>query len=572
MPPESEPSTDERKQSWPALVRQHLRNAADYKAALFEATVAGGSAWHVFLDLDPEQSVLVLNAGTGLAAALIAPLVSEVIAAGFDDDALALARDRFAASNDLDNASALLLQDDGRLPFPDRSFDCIVFLDVESRPTTRAALFADAGRVLRPGGQMFVTTANRYSLAPIGDDDGQRPRRRDGLSYDGCRRLLRRTGLESLRFFSLVQSADFLARIDPLDSADSGWKPQPPVNWKQRIKTNKRAVHRYGILAAATPATGSGLLDGVLADAAALLSPRGERQPLTLRTFHVSRKDKLILRTSAGSSDAFVRLPLTPAALASESRNAEALRALTDEQRAPVRAPMALADGEYRGRRYYVESVAPGAPIGPAIRAGRLETFIGQIEDLLDQLNPHSDRASLGSLDGQLYEREVVTPLETLAAVIPDERDRTGLAAYFADRLRGATLAFGQSHGDFSVSNIFHADGEICGLIDWESARQDGMPIIDAINFVESVDRLKSGELVGATIPRLARGGFNSAVERDFVFARYERLSIDARLHEPLVYLKWLHHMAYLMDFWLPYSEPAAARFVTPVVTAILGR
>jgi len=138
--------------------------------------------------------------------------------------------------------------------------------------------------------------------------------------------------------------------------------------------------------------------------------------------------------------------------------------------------------------------------------------------------------------------------------------------------LRGATLAFGQSHGDFSVSNIFHADGEICGLIDWESARQDGMPIIDAINFVESVDRLKSGELVGATIPRLARGGFNSAVERDFVFARYERLSIDARLHEPLVYLKWLHHMAYLMDFWLPYSEPAAARFVTPVVTAILGR
>lgn len=570
MPPESESSTNERDQSWPALVRQHLRNAADYKAALFEATVAGGAAWHVLLDLDPDKSVLVLNAGTGLAAALIAPLVRDVVAAGFDDDALSLARDRFAAAADLDNVSALLLQDDGRLPFPDRRFDCIVFLDVESRAATRAALSADAGRVLRPGGQMFMTVANRYSLATIGNEGRHRARRRDGLSYGGCRRLLRRAGLEPLRFFSLVQSAEFLSRIEPLDSADTAWKPQAPVNWKQRIKTNKRAVDRYGILAATTPAAGPGLLDGILADAAALLSPRGEGQPLTMRTFGVSRKDKLILRASNGSSDAFVRLPLTPAALASESRNAEALRTLTNAQRAPVRAPMALADGEYRGRRYYVESVAPGAPIGPAIRSGRLATFIVQVEDLLDQLNPDSGLASLGSLDGHLYEREVVTPLETLAAVIPDERARTRLAAYFADRLRGATLAFGQSHGDFSVSNIFHADGEICGLIDWESARPDGLPIIDAINFVESVDRLTSGELVGATIPRLARGGFNSAVERDFLFARYERLSIDATLHEPLVYLKWLHHMAYLMDFWLPYSEPAAARFVTPVVAAIL--
>jgi hypothetical protein len=47
-------------------------------------------------------------------------------------------------------------------------------------------------------------------------------------------------------------------------------------------------------------------------------------------------------------------------------------------------------------------------------------------------------------------------------------------------------------------------------------------------------------------------------------------MEIDGRLHSALVYLKWLQHMGYLLDYWLAYDDIAISQFIDPVVHAII--
>jgi aminoglycoside phosphotransferase (APT) family kinase protein len=291
-----------------------------------------------------------------------------------------------------------------------------------------------------------------------------------------------------------------------------------------------------------------------------------------LQEYRISRKEKLILRVRFGQRDTFVRVPQIAAALASEQRNAKTLQSLSPAQRNPVKAPRSLLAGRYQGAQYFVESTVPGSAIGPSVRTAGLLPFIEQIQDLLDQLNPAPAATTPRVLDEARYETEVSKPLRKIAQVVPDEKKLASLAAYFGERLAGVLLPVGLTHGDFSASNIFHEKHRLISLIDWESSRADGLPVIDAIALVDSLERLQSGERVGKTIPRLAAGQFHSDVAKQFLMARYERWSIDPALHEALVYLKWLHHIAYLTDFWLVYDERALDLFVTPVVESIVAR
>jgi SAM-dependent methyltransferase len=53
-----------------------------------------------------------------------------------------------------------------RLPFADRSFAGVVTGDVIEHVADQAATLAEAHRVLRPGGRLFLASPNRFSLAP----------------------------------------------------------------------------------------------------------------------------------------------------------------------------------------------------------------------------------------------------------------------------------------------------------------------------------------------------------------------------------------------------------------------
>jgi SAM-dependent methyltransferase len=53
-----------------------------------------------------------------------------------------------------------------RLPFADRSFAGVIAGDVIEHVADQASTLAEAHRVLRPGGRLFLASPNRFSLAP----------------------------------------------------------------------------------------------------------------------------------------------------------------------------------------------------------------------------------------------------------------------------------------------------------------------------------------------------------------------------------------------------------------------
>ena len=118
--------------------------------------------YRVLLDaMDPRaRRVLDVGCGDGTLTFKLAQRSDRVW--GVDDSLLPLqlARDQFDRRPD--RRTPLVTNADARrLPFPDDAFDCVVLADVIEHIDAPDAVMSEAHRVLRPGGQVLITTPRR---------------------------------------------------------------------------------------------------------------------------------------------------------------------------------------------------------------------------------------------------------------------------------------------------------------------------------------------------------------------------------------------------------------------------
>lgn len=109
-------------------------------------------------------SVLEIGCGTAALGAALAARSEQVVASDVSLSWLVLARHRAALAG-LDNMRFVAGSAE-RLPFRAETFDLVVGSDVVEHVPDAAALAASAYRVLRPGGALWLSTPNRYSLTP----------------------------------------------------------------------------------------------------------------------------------------------------------------------------------------------------------------------------------------------------------------------------------------------------------------------------------------------------------------------------------------------------------------------
>ena len=111
----------------------------------------------------PGERVLEVGCGTAALAAAFATRGADVAATDVSLRWLALAQKRLgglaAGTVELVACAA------EALPFPDGSFDVVAASDVIEHVEDPRRFVAEAARVLRPGGMLFLATPNRYSLA-----------------------------------------------------------------------------------------------------------------------------------------------------------------------------------------------------------------------------------------------------------------------------------------------------------------------------------------------------------------------------------------------------------------------
>jgi thiamine kinase-like enzyme len=117
------------------------------------------------------------------------------------------------------------------------------------------------------------------------------------------------------------------------------------------------------------------------------------------------------------------------------------------------------------------------------------------------------------------------------------------MAALLDTRLRGQVVGVGWTHGDYLPVNLLAApNGRVSAIIDWCTARPDGLSVLDVATFVPMAEAMAAGEEFGPVVLRWL-GGVPRA-EADVLVGCQSALGGSVLAPEVLVLLGWLEHVS----------------------------
>jgi ubiquinone/menaquinone biosynthesis C-methylase UbiE/aminoglycoside phosphotransferase (APT) family kinase protein len=595
---------------WSSTIRRFMEHVKHNPDWLDNLVADGRYAWKLLLDLQPGSQVLDLGCGLGNLTKNLAPHVGRVFAMDLTIERLRFAAERFARFNRGDDIVLLAAGDGSYLPFRDQSLDLVVLSGVlewvaedgpHSAPgdgkiakAVRMSLsilgarnprriqrrfLQEIRRVLKPTGQLFIAIENRLnleyfyrrvdhhsslrfgSLLPRFAANlysivaAHRPYRTYTYSLSGYRKLLTSAGFDSHEFFGLSPGYSNLREIRPLTAAEQIWSPVQPESLWQRIARNKRFVPAFGIIASASPERRTSLLARLISHIENQIDASG---PLRVRTLRLTDEDQGVLDVQATAQSYRLHTPFGLPAVARMKRQHEVLMRL--RQRADIRhlLPSIPLHGSFQGQDYFLESRLPGRALAELLRSAGREAYLEQVVALMETIGQHDAVVASSRLSGELYRTEVDEPLRRIAQVLDSPEAVIPLADVLRRTLYGKPVGRGIVHGNFTLSNVLIDNGKVSGLLDWRSSRMVGLPVLDFLDYLHSVQAhcfphhsdLEHLEL-------LATGRWPSKKEWDELQARYRAFGIDRLQHRSFVYLCWMHRVSRQLQTYMVYDPKA---------------
>jgi ubiquinone/menaquinone biosynthesis C-methylase UbiE len=163
---------------------------------------------------EPGATVLDIGCGTGVITAAAADLGLEAVGLDVVPEFVEAARERHPGASFEVGPSE-------QLPFPDESFDYVLLLSLLEHVQDWERTLAEAVRVLRPGGVMYLTTTNRFCpkqyeiryLWGFGYLPGRVQRKIYSLSMEHWPKLVNYTHLPAYHWFWYGQLAERLGAL-----------------------------------------------------------------------------------------------------------------------------------------------------------------------------------------------------------------------------------------------------------------------------------------------------------------------------------------------------------------------
>jgi aminoglycoside phosphotransferase len=245
------------------------------------------------------------------------------------------------------------------------------------------------------------------------------------------------------------------------------------------------------------------------------------------------------------------KVPRLPGADGQLQREARNLRCAQRSREGGYRSiPRVVAFEENSGHRFLVETVVPGRPVRPdTIRLRPEETIQATIDWLFDfQSASAADSQPLEKLLGG----RVAEQLAILDRFLPESgEERAALETTWSEIevLAQSGLCTVFEHGDFSPPNILR-DGEgNIGIVDWELAEPQGVPLTDVLFFLTSAAFARARAGNGQRRVRAFQNAFygDDPWACKFVGQFCERFEIDPDLVRPLMVLCWARYAANIL-------------------------
>jgi Phosphotransferase enzyme family len=112
-----------------------------------------------------------------------------------------------------------------------------------------------------------------------------------------------------------------------------------------------------------------------------------------------------------------------------------------------------------------------------AAQPARLNDMVRRIASWLASWNASTRCVQIA--DASWLTNEVLEPARSVASVLDTPEPYLRWLARACERASGRSVPVVASHGDLTMSNILVDGGQPLGIVDWESARESGLPLAD---------------------------------------------------------------------------------------------
>lgn len=220
-------------------------------------------------------------------------------------------------------------------------------------------------------------------------------------------------------------------------------------------------------------------------------------------------------------------------------------------------SPVSMGAGEFHGLPWFAQTAIGGETLDrrhPAL--GHLTQLAGELIDRFHRKTHHTVK-----LEGEAYGQCIGWIFEQATDKYAGYSDIAGafarLAQQVRERLEGQTVQCSWIHGDYKIENLMlePAAGRINGIIDWEHARETGLPVFDVLFLLAYTRKLQTGDDLYECFNKVT--GFlpydDSAP--DVLKLHYRNFSHDGAVQRVLNALCVLHHVAVRMSYNLENTD-----------------
>jgi hypothetical protein len=375
-----------------------------------------------------------------------------------------------------------------------------------------------------------------------------------------------RSHLRQMNHFGITPYWSAPAQIAPLPAFHT--RREKPVENRQLLRTleQKKLLETYHALAHFGSAAGPPFILRLLNN----LAQKDPGSHFQLNHYRVLAGGKVQIdarwKKRSGEQSLFIKLPLVPFAEARLRKQSAVLHylhhhdglrrldmaAFAFAQNTPKIFPQILAQGEFERQSYFLESRIKGAPLSRLDLPN--EVFRKVCENLFTfWLDAQLRCGAVIAIDQNKFAQIFRQPLQRVAqwAQSPRQYDAVfrRLEDFFGKYFIGQRLFFGLVHGDFSTKNILAnpQNFELSGIIDWDIASRESIPLLDVLHFFVRLDPSSFREAPPRIAMRLIQPD-SQAVHRPYFQNALAKFGYDEKFLPAIVAYYWMQRLQVYLD------------------------